>query len=91
MVMTGEKSALYTNQCNHIELAKFSELSMDKVLPMMESDPEVWKFMVDRGDRKKPRWSREYALTILASVKPTFVKQVWDHAARSRLTSNVDQ
>ena len=35
---------------------------------------EIWKFMVDRGDRKAPRWSRDYATTILASIKPKFVK-----------------
>ena len=56
----------------------------------MKADPDVWKFMVDQEDRKKPRWSREYALTILASVKPSYVKQVWDHAAAARISSNVD-
>ena len=58
---------------------------------MMEEDPELWQYMVDRGDRKNPRWSRDYTTTILASIKPNFVKQLWDHATTVRLTTDSDQ
>ena len=73
-IMTGEKAAFYCNQVNRVFLANYSELSLEKVLPMMEEDPDVWKYMVDRGERKKPRWNRQYAFTVLATIKPKFVK-----------------
>ena len=85
-LMTGEKAFFYTSQVNQVSLTKYRELSMKQIIPMMEQDEQVWKYMVDRGDRKNPRWSRTFALTILSTLKPTFVKQVWDNASTIRLT-----
>ena len=57
----------------------------------MKTDEELWSYMVDEGDRKKPRWSRNYTLTILASKRPDWVQQVWQHAEKQRLNKNVDE
>ena len=57
----------------------------------MKNDPELWKYMVDVGDRKKPRWSRHYTLTILASLRPSWVEQVWRHAEKQRLNTDIDE
>ena len=73
-IFTGKKAALYSSECNVVTLQKYQELSMERVIPMMKEDPEIWKYMVEQGDRKKPKWNREYALTILASKKPSYVK-----------------
>lgn len=47
---------------------------MSVIIEMMMSDPDVWMYMVDKGDRKQPRYDRNYALTILASLKGDYVK-----------------
>ena len=78
--MTGTKKFLYTNQVNPVALSKFAELKLDVIIPMMQTDKKVWDYMVDKGDRKKPRWNRNFTLTILASLKPKFVQQMWDNA-----------
>ena len=69
----GEKAFLYRNEIVQLDLAKYSELSMKVVIDMMKADPKLWKYMVDVGDREKPRWDRNYALSILATKKPGWV------------------
>ena len=66
----GEKDFLYTSGVNCVNLSKYREVSMKHLIPMMESDEDLWKYMVDRGQRKKPTWGRDYAIKVLASVKP---------------------
>ena len=55
---------------------------MEVILDWMENDPDLWDYMVDRGDRKAPRWNKDYAITILATLKPDFVRQVWNNCEK---------
>ena len=64
---------------------------MKVLIPMMKEDAELWSYMVDDGDRLKANWSRKYALTVMATIRPDYVKQVWDHATKERLGPGVDE
>merc|ERR1712157_156170 len=57
---------------------------------MMQAD-DCWRYMVDVGNRTKPRWSRSYALRILATCKPDYVKQVWANCEAVRIPTKVDE
>ena len=57
---------------------------------MMQSDPSLWIYMVDAGDKEAPRWSRKYTVTILASLRSDWVNQVWRNAEKQRITTDVD-
>ena len=89
--MQGEKKFLYTSSTNRVNLTRFQEVKMSVILEWMQNDDELWAYMVDPGDRKAPRWNRDYALNVLATIKPDFVRQVWNHCEKSRLTRNVDE
>lgn len=80
--MRGEKKFFYTNNTNRVTLSKFAEVKMEVILDWMENDPDLWDYMVDRGDRKAPRWNKDYAITILATLKPDFVRQVWNNCEK---------
>lgn len=72
-LFSGEKKALLTNQLNPMICEKFAEHRQSVIIPQLMNVPEIWVYFVDKGDRQRPRWNREYTWRVLSSIKTDFV------------------
>ena len=59
---------------------------MDMFWESVDSDADVLKYLPDRGSMEK-ELDREFAYTILNTLRPGFLKEVVDHAVSLRQTT----
>ena len=84
--MTEEKSFLKRSDLKTIDVPLYDELSVKQLLPKVESNSNLMKFMPDKLPKGKTI-NREYFFNVMNSLYPDLVKKMIAHAHKLRFES----
>jgi hypothetical protein len=84
-LLNEEKFAFKKSEVVQRSVPKYQEFSMDNFLKSVGDDRDVLKHLPDKDSMDK-EVDRDFAYTILNTLRPGFLREVVDHAISQRQT-----
>ena len=85
-VFSGQKDLLPKSQVAFIQVPHYDELSVKKIYPQMQKDPDFTKYFPDKYPKDKGP-PREYFFNVLNTLHPEFLQGCMHHANEQRMAA----
>ena len=79
------------NKLKPVNILRFEELSIKRIIPLIKDDPEVVKFFPDAFFEEGVAADRKYFFDVLATIRPEYVKDMVEHAFKQRGNTETEE
>ena len=79
------------NKLKPVNIPRFDELSIKRIMPLIKDDPDIVKYYPDAFFEEGVVADRRYFFDVLATIRPEYVKDMVEHAFKQRGSNETEE